>query len=73
MWVSSKQTVFQQPTTHINMYNKDCMYPFVNCMYRNFLQWMIPDSVKIVAILFLRQQEIVETASIEYSSINYLV
>ena len=36
MWVSSKQTVFQQPTTHINMYNKNCMYPFVNCMYCKF-------------------------------------
>ena len=36
MWVSSKQTVFQQPTTHINMYNKSCMYPYVNCMFCKF-------------------------------------
>ena len=36
MWVSSNQTVLQQPTTHINMYNKNCMYPFVNCMYCKF-------------------------------------
>ena len=34
--LSSKQTVFQQPTIHINMYNKNCMYPFVNCMYCKF-------------------------------------
>ena len=35
-WVSSKQTVFQKPATHINMYNKNCMYPSVNCMYCKF-------------------------------------
>ena len=36
MWVSSNQTVLQQPTAHINKYNKNCMYPFVNCMYCKF-------------------------------------
>ena len=35
MWVSSKQTFFQQLTTHTNMYNINCVYPFVNCMYFN--------------------------------------
>ena len=36
MWVSSKHTFFQQPKTHINMYNKNCVNPFVNCMYCKF-------------------------------------
>ena len=49
MWVSSNQTVWQQPTIHINMYNKNCMYPFVNCMYCKFPRindswFLIPDS-----------------------------
>ena len=37
MWLCSKQIVL--PTTHINIYNmydKNCMHPFVNCMYCNF-------------------------------------
>ena len=34
MWVCSIQIVL--PTTHINMYNKKCMHPFVNCMYCKF-------------------------------------
>ena len=49
MWVSSNQTVLQQPTTNINMYNQNCMYPFVNCMYCKFPRindswFLIPDS-----------------------------
>ena len=36
MWVSSIQTFLQQPITHINMHNENCIYPFVNCMYCKF-------------------------------------
>ena len=48
MWVSPNLTVLQQPTTHINMYNKNCMYHFVNCMYCKFPRindswFLIPD------------------------------
>ena len=34
----SEQVMFfvQQPPTHSNMYNKNCMYPFVNYMYCKF-------------------------------------
>ena len=48
MWVCSIQIVL--PTTHINMYNKNCMHPFVNCMYCKFLRindsWFLIPNIK---------------------------
>ena len=43
-WCGSLLNKLIFPTTHINMYNKNCMHPFVNCMYRKFPRRWLVDS-----------------------------